>query len=79
MSVVSIAPDGQVRCVYSERLDLSGLGAMSIDRASNVEPVDGEWFADLSPVGGPVLGPFPLTRRSDAIAAEVAWIEDNVL
>jgi hypothetical protein len=27
----------------------------------------------MSPVGGPVLGPFRLRR--DALAAEVAWLE----
>jgi len=35
------------------------------------------WQADLALCGGPVLGPF--TRRQDAIAAEVAWIETNIL
>ena len=34
---------------------------------------DGAWTADLSPVNGPVLGPY--TRRSEALAAEIAWLE----
>ena len=33
--------------------------------------------ADLSPVGGPLLGPFE--RRSDAVQAEVYWLETNWL
>ncbi|MEQ8786545.1 MAG: hypothetical protein RIC55_09610 [Pirellulaceae bacterium] len=44
-----------------------------IERASHVEPnPDGTWSADLSPVGGPTLGPFGL--RSRALDAEVAWL-----
>lgn len=65
---------GVVRCVYGEAIDLSALGRLSIRRASHVEP-DSEsgWWADLSPVGGPRLGPFP--RRSEALAAERDWLE----
>ena len=49
-----------------------------IFRASHVEPSpSGGWFADLSPVNGPLLGPF--TLRSDALTAEVAWLEKNIL
>ncbi|MBN2579374.1 MAG: hypothetical protein JXB10_10315 [Pirellulales bacterium] len=73
-----ITPEGSVRCVYHEAIDLSVLGRLKITRASHVEPdVRGGWGADLSPVGGPLLGPFPL--RSDALAAEQAWLEANWL
>jgi hypothetical protein len=42
-------------------------------RASYVEPnATGRWAADLDPVGGPVLGPFD--HRSEALAAEQAWL-----
>ncbi len=69
---------GVVRAVYAEAIDLATLGRMTIARASHVEPDDaGRWLADLGPVAGPVLGPFE--RRSDAIEAEVAWIEEHRL
>ncbi len=69
-----IGPGGRVRCVYDDALDLAALGRPSIRRASRVEPdADGRWTADLSPVSGPVLGPFG--RRSEALAAERAWLE----
>jgi hypothetical protein len=69
---------GRVRCVYGEALDLSTLGRIEIARASHVEPdAEGRWLADLRPVGGPVLGPF--ARRSEALGAEVAWLEENWL
>jgi hypothetical protein len=69
---------GQVRCLYSEVLDLAALGPLSIQRASHVEPdQDGRWWADLAPVSGPRIGPF--TKRSAAIAAETAWLEQHVL
>ena len=68
-------PQGQVRGVYTEEIDLSALGQLTIRRASHVEPdAQGRWWADLSPVSGPRLGPFG--RRSAALAAELAWLED---
>ena len=73
-----IQPDGSVRCVYAETLDLHALGNLDIRRGSHVEPdSDGQWFADLSPVAGPVLGPFSM--RSDALDAELAWLEAHWL
>ncbi len=73
-----IDPGGTVRCVYAEVIDLSCLGIPSIRRASHVEADDrGAWWADLSPVGGPVLGPFP--ARTPALAAEQAWLEAHWL
>ncbi len=68
-----IDPHGIIRCVYDEALDLSVLGSLTITRASHVEPDgDGLWWSDLSPVQGPRLGPFG--RRSEALAAEAAWL-----
>ena len=73
-----VSPDGTVRAVYSEDIQLTNLGSAVISRASHVEPdSQGRWLADLSPVGGPVLGPFD--RRSEALAAELAWLEANWL
>jgi hypothetical protein len=69
---------GRVAAVYDELLDLAALGRPVITRASRVEPdQQGRWSADLAPVGGPVLGPFPL--RSEALAAERAWLERHWL
>jgi hypothetical protein len=73
-----IMPSGDVRCVYGEEINLQELGQLAIQRASHVEPTaDGRWQADLSPVGGPVLGPFD--RRTKALSAEQAWLADNWL
>jgi hypothetical protein len=73
-----IDPQGSVRCVYAESIDLSRLGVLSIRRASHVEPdQEGRWWSDLSPVGGPALGPFD--RRGAALAAEQQWLESNWL
>ena len=69
---------GVVRCLYAETIDLSLLGSLSITRASHVEPTpDGQWLADLSPVMGPVLGPY--CQRSAALAAEAAWLQSHWL
>lgn len=73
-----ILPDGAVRCIYSEQIDLATLGSPAITRASHVEPDHhGRWVADLAPVDGPVLGPFP--ARSQALEAERLWLEDHWL
>ena len=73
-----IKPGGAVRCVYSEEIDLATLGSPIITRASHVEPdQQGRWSADLSPVGGPLLGPF--RSRSEALDAEQQWLDDHWL
>ena len=35
------------------------------------------WWADMLPMNGPVLGPFD--TRSQALVAEVAWLEEHGL
>ena len=78
MTTVRIDPRGVVSALYGEALDLTALGACSIQRASVVEPDHhGQWWADLALSGGPVLGPF--RKRSEALAAEVGWLERHRL
>ena len=73
-----IEPDGSVRCVYTETIDLAALGRLTISRGSHVEPdEEGRWFADLAPVGGPQLGPF--RHRSEALIAETEWLDAHWL
>jgi hypothetical protein len=73
-----IKPNGALRCIYGEEIDLNALGSPSVSRASHVEPDQhGRWFADMAPVDGPRLGSFD--QRSDALTAESAWLEANRL
>jgi len=73
-----VQPGGDIRCVYAEAINLPQLGKLVIARGSHVEPdAAGQWFADLSPVHGPTLGPF--ANRSDALAAEANWLERHWL
>jgi hypothetical protein len=73
-----IEPGGRVTCGYGEAIDLAALGPLAIRRASHVEPdAEGNWCADLAPVNGPRLGPF--SRRSEALAAEAAWLDQHLL
>jgi hypothetical protein len=73
-----VEPTGRIRALYGEQIDLAAFGRPVIARASTVEPDgEGRWHADLRPLLGPLLGPFG--RRSEALAAEVAWLEEHWL
>jgi hypothetical protein len=75
---IVIGPGGDACTIYDERFDVACLGEVTIRRASFVEPdARGRWFADLSPVDGPQLGPFG--KRSAALDAEVAWLRLHVV
>ena len=64
---------GDVRCIYGEELDLREIGKLQITRASHVEPdLDGNWFADMGPIDGPVLGPYG--SRTEALGAERGFL-----
>ncbi len=75
---VVVTAAGTVRFVYAEAVDFRSLGPTVIRRGSHVEPdAAGRWLVDLGPVDGPRLGPFP--KRSDALEAEVAWLQEHWL
>lgn len=80
MTELHFGDDGTVRTVFTDDVDLEllrAIGTTTIARASHVEPTqDGHWTADLGPVRGPVLGPFP--RRAQALAAELAWLKTRL-
>jgi hypothetical protein len=68
-----VGADGVARCIYDDALDLREIGRLSITRASHVEPdLDGNWWADMGPSDGPVLGPYG--GRTEALGAERAWL-----
>jgi hypothetical protein len=72
---VIVEPNGMVRFIYDDDLAsvMQDVGSLSVARASHVEPTsDGRWSADMSPVGGPMLGPFD--TRSEALTREVDWL-----
>jgi len=72
---ILIKPDGTTVFIYDDRLrSLMAEGKSEIRRASHVEPTkDGKWEADMSPVNGPILGPFE--TREEALREEVKWLE----
>lgn len=81
--LLAIRPDGAARAIYDDRLApvFAALGRPVVTRAGRVEPVTEDgfaigWQADLSPVGGPVLGPF--ASRRDALEAEREWLTREV-
>jgi hypothetical protein len=68
-----VGSDGGVKCIYDEGIELREIGTLKITRASHVEPdQDGNWWADMGPSGGPMLGPYG--SRSEALWAERAFL-----
>ena len=78
---ILIDDQGIVHFIYDDDLTcLMQMGKAEIHRASHVEPTPlGQrgWIADMSPVNGPMLGPYKL--RAQALVAEREWLEANVL
>lgn len=85
-------PDGTILFVYSDTLaTLFEGGEITTTRASHVEPhPHGGWYADMSPLGGPVLhanmeapfvtepGSIGFGTRQEALDAERAWIRKEL-
>jgi hypothetical protein len=76
--MVSITIQGdRMMFIYSDALaPLLDEGTATVQRVSHVEPlcIDGRhgWTADMTPVDGPVLGPF--RTRAEALDAERVWL-----
>ena len=66
--------NGRLTFIYDDAVydALKDFGEITTRRASHVEPAPGGWTADMAPVNGPVLGPFPL--RSIALQEEVTYL-----
>jgi hypothetical protein len=81
-TVLAVNDAGELTFVWDDDVaELAAeIGDVRIRRSSHVEPVatpaGPRWSADLSPVGGPLLGPFPL--RTEALAAERSWLEEHL-
>ncbi len=69
---------GVVTTIYTEKVDLARLGPLRVERASHVEfdNVARAWTATL-PSGAAIPGG-PWKSRAEALAAEVAWLEDRL-
>ena len=77
---IVVEATGRLRFLWDDALaGMTGLGETMVHRASHVEPTGGArwsgWMADLSPVGGPTLGPFG--THGAAIKAERDWLQAN--
>lgn len=71
-----IVKGNQARFIYSDHLrNMASMGKAVTRRASHVEPHGNGWKVDLSPVDGPMLGPFE--TRTEALAVETHWLKAN--
>ena len=77
--LVVIRPDGAIEFIYDDTFaPVLEAGDFNVRRASHVEPTkDGQWQADMAPVGGPVLP--PAATRHAALAQENRWLEVHLL
>ena len=72
---IVIKPTGVFISIYNDAIDYGEFGKPQIRRASHVEPdKSGRWFADMSPIDGPKLGPFD--KRNEAIDAELEYVNN---
>ena len=70
---------GVMHAVYADDLApvFQAIGTVTVRRVSHVEPAaGGGWTADMSPVAGPVLGPYAL--RAEALEAERQWLSEHL-
>ena len=69
--VLNISAEGRFQFIYSDDLKpLLDEGRAGIFRASSVEPDSrGQWTADMSPIFGPMAGPFA-TRDEVSLAGK---------
>ena len=82
---ITIRKNGDIDFIYDDKLKgLLDEGQATIRRASHVEPGNPalgqnqlQWYSDMAPSGGEVLGPFD--TRQQALEAEVEWINTHVL
>lgn len=75
---VTFEVDGRIKFIYDDSVAevVKEVGQLTIKRASHVEPTPGgEWVADMAPVGGPLLGPYPTRER--ALYEERYWLFVN--
>lgn len=82
--IISIGRGGRVTFIYDDTMQgLLQTGKATVKRASHVEPFeDGSgWYADMSPVGGPMLdnGGKGFQTRELALEVEVEWLNENYL
>ena len=78
--VISIYPNGTVRTLYTDRIDLREFGPLHVERASNVEWDDTRrgWtvqFADGSFLCNQNEDPITYITREAALAAEVDFLQ----
>jgi len=75
---IRVYPEGIIRALHNDRLNLATIGKFWVARASWVEPdAQGRWWVDLENSRGPILGPF--STRAEALKAEVVWLERHRL
>jgi len=80
--IISISPDGTVRTLYTDKIDLRDFGPLKVERASNVEWDDKQRGWTVQFVDGTYLRSPSLLQhmavfetREAALAAEVAYLQ----
>lgn len=66
-----IKPNGNIECLYSEEIDLSELGTLTVQRASHVEFNNEKQLWEVRLVNSGVLGYFKTRREALDFEIEV--------
>ena len=78
---IKILPDGKIQTIYADDNPFVGLGRKeSIERVGDITffPEDQSWYVTDPKTGDRIIDQgFPTYK--DAVAAEVIYVEDNIL
>ncbi len=73
-----VQPDGNIRCLYTDLIDLSALGTLHVNRASHVEFNDSDqtWSVRLADTGEVIGKGFK--TRTEALEFEVNYLNNTL-
>lgn len=79
VKILLIEGNGDLKCLWTDKIPLTNLGAVSVERASNVEfdSTNGTWFVKLAGTDE-IIGK-GYTKRKDAIDFEVEYLNKTLL
>lgn len=79
--IIQANPDGSVTAIVGSLkeetpIDLESIGRCTTKRQGVLIEANGDWYADMFLISGPILGPFK--TRDEAITAEIEYLRERI-